>query len=261
MLEKIFSFFHKKRKLLYPDIDTHKKEAIYKFIYSLLGKYPNDEKYFIKAFAHRSYLEQSVTLQKSNERLEFLGDSVLGKIVAEYLFLNYPDKDEGFLTKSRSLLVNKDSLKKIGFSLELQKYLFLNNNFISSNKKKTGKIVADCLEALIGAIYLDFGEKIASNFVTKFIILPQIKEDVIYFDNNYKGQLLEFAHANKLESPIYKIIEEIGPEHEKIFTIAVYISEKQRGLGTGKNKKKAEQNAAKKALEKLKHKMKNVKEV
>lgn len=116
--------------------------------------------------------------------------------------------------------------------------------------KKLSNIVADCLEALIAAIYLEFGEEITKDFIIEYIVNPQIENGEIHNDKNYKGQLLEFAHANKFEQPIYKIINEIGPQHDKIYTVEVYVNNQIKGIGKGSNKKNAEQNAAKDALEK-----------
>jgi len=113
LLEKFLKFFKKKREVLFSEFNIEKKEKIIKQIEELIGERPQDEKYFLKAFTHRSYLEKTKEVIKSNERLEFLGDAILGKIVAEYLFQEYPTEKEGFLTKARSHLVNKHSLEKL----------------------------------------------------------------------------------------------------------------------------------------------------
>lgn len=252
MLHKFFSFFRKNDLDIISEFDSEQKKKILKKIESLLNVPPNSEEYYIKAFTHRSYLEKIKENIKSNERLEFLGDSILGKIVAEYLFKNYPYKKEGFLTKSRSHLVNKQSLENIGFNLNLHEYLFINNRYLANDKKSLANVVADCLEAVIGAIYLDLGEEVASKFVTKYIIEPQVKSGRINYDKNYKGQLLEYAHANNLEQPVYKILEQTGPQHDKIYLIEVSLNSSINGIGKGPNKKIAEQKAAKNALKSLK---------
>ena len=248
MLRKLFSFFRKKKIITFSEFDSQKKEKIYKKVEELVGLRPKEEQYFIKAFTHRSYLEKTTYETKSNERLEFLGDSILGKITAEYLFKKYPTEDEGFLTKARSHIVNKHSLEKIGFNLNLHDLIFINDRYLSNDKRKLSNIVADCVEALIAAIYLDMGEEIANNFVVSKVLTPQVKNGDIDYDNNYKGQLLEYSHANKLSQPIYKIIEQVGPQHDKIYTVEVFVTDEIRGLGIGPNKKIAEQNAAKTAL-------------
>lgn len=250
MLDKLLSFFSSKKVDEFPEFDPKRLNKIFNRIEELVGVKPQKKQYFIKAFTHRSYLEKTSDGIKSNERLEFLGDSILGKITAEYLFLKYLDEDEGFLTKSRSHLVNKHSLEKIGFDLDLQDLVLINDKYLWKDKKKLSNIVADCVEALIGAIFLDMGEEIAKEFVIKNVIEPQVLNGDINYDKNYKGQLLELSHANKLDQPIYKIIEQSGPQHDKTYTIEVFVSETINGVGEGSNKKIAEQNAAKTALSK-----------
>lgn len=253
MLNRLFSLFRKNVSNNYLEFDKNQKERILKKVEEFVSLTPKDEKYYIKAFTHRSYLDKTQEVIKSNERLEFLGDSILGKIVADYLFKEYPNKKEGFLTKARSHLVNKHSLEKIGFDLHLNELLFINDKYLVNSKKNISNIVADSLEALIAAIYLDLGELAAHKFVTKFIIKPQVISGRLTSDKNYKGQLLEFAHAYKLNQPVYKIVEQTGPQHDKIYKIEVFIDEEVCGIGIGPNKKIAEQKAAKLALKKAKN--------
>lgn len=250
MLDKILSFFRDEKEVKFPEFDSKKINNIFNRIEELVGSKPEKKQYFIKAFTHRSYLEKTSENIKSNERLEFLGDSILGKITAEYLFEKYPDEDEGFLTKSRSHLVNKHSLEKIGFDLQLQDLVLINDKYLWNDKKKLSNIVADCVEALIAAIFIDMGEETAKKFVVKNVIEPQVLNGDINYDKNYKGQLLEYSHANKLNQPIYKIVEQTGPQHDKTYTIEVFVSDSINGTGEGPNKKIAEQNAAKTALRK-----------
>lgn len=249
MIKKLFFLFRKKNEIESLEFDSRKREKILNKIESLVGIKPNKHHFYLKAFTHRSYLEKSKTEIKSNERLEFLGDSILGKITAEFLFKEYPHQEEGFLTKSRSHLVNKHSLEKIGFGLKLHDLIFINDNYLTKDKKKLSNVVADCVEALIAAIYLDMGEKIATEFVIKYVIKPQVDSGDINYDTNYKGQLLEYAHAEKLNQPQYKVLSQEGPQHDKTYVIEVVINECIRGIGKGPNKKIAEQNAAKTALE------------
>lgn len=250
MLGKLLSFFRDDKEVKFPEFDSKKINNIFNRIEELVGSKPEKKQYFIKAFTHRSYLEKTSENIKSNERLEFLGDSILGKITAEYLFEKYPDEDEGFLTKSRSHLVNKHSLEKIGFDLQLQDLVLINDKYLWNDKKKLSNIVADCVEALIAAIFIDMGEETAKKFVVKNVIEPQVLNGDINYDKNYKGQLLEYSHANKLNQPIYKIVEQTGPQHDKTYTIEVFVSDSINGTGEGPNKKIAEQNAAKTALRK-----------
>ena len=207
---------------------------------------------YVKALTHRSYLDRYPEIKKSNERLEFLGDSVLGLIAAEYLFKTYKSEEEGFLTKSRSLLVNKEALSRAAELMNLKKYILYERKFINSSVSGLKTINADALEALIGAVYLDTGLTAAEKFVSKKIFKPLLKSNILENDRNYKGQLLEFAHSLKIKSPYYKLIKEEGPEHNKKFFISVFIDDQLYGEGKGKNKKTAEQLAAKIALQKLK---------
>jgi len=251
MFEKILNLFRKDNFQLEEVYSGQRSEEIHKKIEELTGFRPHNLNYFLKAFTHRSYLELTNENIKSNERLEFLGDSILSKNTAEFLFHKYPDADEGFLTKSRSQIVNKHSLEKISFSLKLQDLIFLNDKYLSKDKKKIGNIMADCLEALIAAVYLEFGEKVVGSFIQQKIIVPLIENGNIKNDNNYKGQLLEYSHANKLNQPVYTVLEQSGPQHNKTYKIKVMVSENIFGIGTGSNKKSAEQEAAKNALELL----------
>jgi ribonuclease-3 len=248
LISKIFSFLKKKKTSFVSNYSEHKKEDILKKIEDLIGLKPRNENHFIKAFTHRSYLDQSNVSIKSNERLEYFGDSILSKIVSEYLFINYPKEDEGFLTKSRSHLVNKHSLEKIGFELNLHTLILFNDKYLLNDRKKLSNIVADCLEAIIAAIYLDFGETIVNKFVVNYIIIPQIENGNLDSDKNYKGQLLELSHQNKLNDPIYKVLTQTGPQHDKIYTVQVSVTDEITGIGKGPNKKIAEQKAAKNAL-------------
>lgn len=252
MLKRLFSFFGRNNKNSDLIFDDSQKRKILRRIEELTDTQPKNEIYYLKAFTHRSFLDKTQGKIKSNERLEFLGDSILGKIVAEYLFKEYPNKSEGFLTKARSHLVNKHSLEKIGFELKLNALLFVNDKYLLNNTKNISNVVADTLEALIAAIYLDLGEDSAESFVEKYIIKPQIISGRVNSDKNYKGQLLEYAHANKLSQPSYNVLEQIGPQHNKTYKIKVIINEEISGIGTGPNKKIAEQKAAKAALKSAK---------
>ncbi|MBI9073679.1 MAG: ribonuclease III [Melioribacteraceae bacterium] len=223
-----------------------------KALESLLGYKIKKHNYFIKALTHRSYLEISPQSKKSNERLEFLGDSVLGLIVAEYLFEKYPDNDEGFLTKSRAHIVNKDALAESANLIELNEFLLFDKRYLRGSIKGIRSINADALEALIGAIYIDGGLSRATEFIREWIIDPHMKKGTLKRDKNFKGQLLEYTHAKKMDNPIYRVVKEDGPEHDKLFTIEVFIGAKPYGTGEGQNKKSTEQEAAKKALIKLK---------
>ncbi|HZW37907.1 MAG TPA: ribonuclease III [Ignavibacteriaceae bacterium] len=217
----------------------------------LVGFHIKHRSYFVQALTHRSFLEQNQDYDVSNERLEFLGDSVLGLIVAEYLFDAFPDKNEGFLTKVRAKLVNKIALADAADKIKLGKFVLVSKNLAGTFASGSKTVLCDALEALIGAIYLDNGINSAKAFIHKVLIAPNTKEGLYLIDENFKSQLLEYAQAHRLENPSYVVTKEEGPQHNRIFTINVYIGNEEYGIGTGKNKKSAEQNAAHAALNKI----------
>ncbi len=223
----------------------------FKKLENLIGSPINNTSYYIQALMHRSYLEQNDEYDVSNERLEFLGDSVLSLIVAEYLFDAFPEKDEGFLTKVRAKIVNRLALADAAETINLVEFLLVSKNISNSFDNGSKTILSDALEALIGAIYLDNGLDSAKVFIQKILIQPNLKEGLYLIDENYKSQLLEFAQANKMESPTYVVIKEEGPQHNRVFTVKVTIGSRDYGFGKGKNKKSAEQKAAQEALDKL----------
>lgn len=205
--------------------------------------------YYIKAITHKSYPDQNSNyFKKSNERLEFLGDSILGMVVAKHLFKKYPAASEGFLTKTRSQLVNKEALVIAAERLRLKEIVFYNERFVNGSSEGINTIIADALEAIIGAIYVDQGFKTTEKIINKWILKPRFSDATATIDKNFKGQLLELTHARKLGEPLYKVVDLVGPEHQKTFTVDVYVGETKMGTGTGSNKKSAEQEASKEAL-------------
>lgn len=217
----------------------------------LIGEKIKDPKYYIEALTHRSALDYK-RFKKSNERLEFLGDAVLGFCVAEVLYYNFKEKDEGFLTKIRANFVNKNTLYESAVRINLIHYLFISNELLASANIGIKTILSDALEALIGAIYLDSGLETVKRFINTYVIDPNLKMGLHLVDDNYKSQLLELTQAARLEMPKYVVIKEEGPEHERWFTIQVQVGEEELGIGKGRNKKTAEQEAAKEAFYKLK---------
>ena len=254
MIKKILDYFRNSKTRQYQDFDPQKVEKLLTMIENLIGIRPKDSTYFIKAFTHRSYLEKTKEQIKSNERLEFLGDAVLGKIIAEYLFHKYPNKNEGYLTKVRSYLVNKESLEEVGYHLKLDQYIFLNDKYLSNDKRKLGNIVADTVEAFIAAIYMDMGEAKVSAFIEKNIVIYLTDQGFLDYDKNFKGQLLEYSHAHKLPTPHYVVLEQLGPQHNKTFKVKVNLGDEYFGVGEGSNKKSAEQVAAQNALNMISNK-------
>jgi ribonuclease-3 len=211
--------------------------------------YPCNWKLFLQALLHRSYLQFLEERWNSNERLEFLGDAILNFIVAEHLFRTYPDMEEGELTKLRSRLVNRKILAQRAKDLHLSDYLLLSSSAAQSIDSGSESIIADAVESVIGAIYLDGGLE----SVRKFIYATLLKNTEVFnsaiADDNYKSTLLEYTQARALGIPRYSVIHEEGPEHDRRFTIEVSISDQSYGSGFGRSKKEAEQAAAARALE------------
>ena len=217
----------------------------------LVGFRIKNEEFFLQALLHRSFLEQNSEFEVSNERLEFLGDAVLSVTVAEYLFKKFTNEDEGFLTKVRAKFVNKIALSDVAQEINLSELLLVGKNLLPGFSINSKTILADAFEALIGAIYLDNGLKAAQAFISRVLIIPYSKAGIHLIDENFKSQLLEYAQAKRLESPVYSVVKEEGPHHDKIFTIKVTIGEKEYGVGSGRSKKAAEQNAAEEAIRRI----------
>lgn len=247
-MNNVLNFFKKlKRDSGTSEIPAHETEKIIQLSKKLEIKIHNPQ-LFIKALTHRSYLESSPILEKSNERLEFLGDAALGLVVAETLFLKFPEEDEGFLTKTRSHLVYKNELDIVAKRIGLIDFILYDKRFIKNSEEGIKTISADCVEALIGAIYLDNGIESVKKFVARWIVNPSIKSGKYQIDTNYKGQLLEYTHQLKWKTPEYLLVHSEGPDHDKVFQIEVIVNGEIYGKGKGRNKKTAEQMAAKNAL-------------
>jgi ribonuclease-3 len=205
--------------------------------------------YFLQALTHRSYLQfaQYPTL-KSNERLEFLGDSILNLVIAEYLYNEFGALPEGDLTKLRSRLVSGSALVHHAMDIKLEQFLLLSSSAAAALKRGSATLLADAYEALIAAIYLDGGMTAARDFIYRNIITHARRDELMLSDNNYKSMLLEFVQSKKLSSPKYITVSEDGPNHERVFAVDVMVSGLRHGSGNGRSKKEAEQNAAREAL-------------
>lgn len=199
------------------------------------------------ALTHPSYAQEKNTVA-NNQRLEFLGDAVLNLVVAEYLYNHYGRKAEGELTKIRAKVVCEDALAIFARNINLGQYLLLGRGEEMSGGRKRKSILADAVEAVIGAIYLDQGLETVQRF-----IITQLEELIIetasgdYYD--YKSKLQELVQARDKENVSYAIIEESGPAHAKVFVAGVYYREQLLATGEGKSKKEAEQKAAQKVLQ------------
>lgn len=206
-----------------------------------------------QALTHRSYLGANGTdLSTSNERMEFLGDSVLELVVNEYLYGHFPEHQEGDLTKMKSLLVSRNILSDQARDMELGQFLFLSDAESDSGGRQRPSILADAFEAVIGAIYLDQGMVAARRFLEPRLLVdaPGILSDRKF--TNYKSVLQEYVQAEFKTYPRYRVASQSGPDHRKIFTVDVSVRGKKLGEGRGSNKKRAEQSAARDALESLK---------
>jgi ribonuclease III len=210
-----------------------------------------NQQLFHHAFIHRSYLNESKEQIESNERLEFLGDSILSSVVSEHLFRTYPEFDEGILTNLRSLVVNTKSLAKEAKVLEFGALLQLSHGEEDSHGRENESILANTFEAFLGALYMDQGIEAARSFLNETII-PQIETYVqkkVFKDP--KSLLQEHVQSKRLPSPAYKVLLEEGPAHAKRFTIGVFVDNEKLGEGVGKSKQEAEESAAEQALEKI----------
>ena len=202
-----------------------------------------------QAFVHRSYLNENRGFHlQHNERLEFLGDAVLELIVTEHLYKEYPDNPEGDLTAWRAALVNTKMLSHIGRELEFSNYLMLSRGEAKEEGKGRDYILANTVEAFIGASYLDQGLKNAEKFITTYILskLPEVLEDRLFLDA--KSRFQELAQEKIATTPTYEVIKDWGPDHAKNFRIGIYLDKELVAEGEGSSKQEAEQDAAKNAL-------------
>ncbi len=207
-------------------------------------KYKNRD-LLVTALTHSSYANEVKKSCRFNERLEFLGDSVLGMVTAEYLFNKYPDYPEGKLTKLRISLVCEDALYQFAKRIDLGSYLRLGHGEIIAEGYKRPSILSDAFEALIASIYLDGGIKEAKKFILRFI--SDFDGDKKEY-SDYKTLLQEIVQKNHTETLEYVVVGESGPDHDKRFTVEVHLDSNVIGVGTEHSKKKAEQSAAREAL-------------
>ncbi|HHV65226.1 MAG TPA: ribonuclease III [Peptococcaceae bacterium] len=243
MLKKHNRYYLKKTKQVNSG-DSQKE--VEQFLSKLGFEYSN---LICTALTHPSYtFENPSGGLENNQRLEFLGDAVLDFIVGEYLYLAYPEKPEGELTKMRAAVVNETTLARQAKKINLGRALFLGKGEQMSGGRERPSILADALEALIGAIYLQYGFETVRKFILNMLV-PEIEEIAQGNYGDFKTMLQEKAQKEEAEVT-YKILTESGPDHDKVFTAGVYIKGALKGAGTGKTKKEAEQQAARLALTK-----------
>lgn len=209
-------------------------------------KFKNLELYST-ALTHRSYLNENRKIVEHNERLEFLGDAVLQMVITKYLFIRFPEGSEWYLTSIRAALVNRDMLFEVARNLELWKYLKLSKWEIKSNGRDSHYILANAVEALIGAIYLDQWIEKVEIFIDIFFIihLNKILEDERYI--NVKTKLQVYTQSRLKITPSYKVLREIWPDHSKMFTVWVYLLDVVIWIWVWDNKQNAQVSAAKNA--------------
>ena len=196
------------------------------------------------AFCHRSYANESHEDIDNNEKLEFLGDSVLGLLTSEYLYYLLPDRAEGDLARIKSFVVSENSLSTIAKAIKVDNFILIGKGEEYSGGRNKKAILADCMEAIIGAYYLDSGLKAVRSFVLRHLIPEIIKVLENKHEKDYKTLLQEFVQKRYKTYPKYKLVKKIGPDHDRTFLVEVRIKDKVFGPGEGKNKKAAEQSAA-----------------
>ena len=205
-----------------------------------------------EALTHSSYANEHRSAQlNSNERLEFLGDSVLGFVTAEFLFAQHPDAPEGDLTRTRSALVCEQSLYEVARKLELGQYLKLGRGEEAGGGRERTSILADATEAVFAAVYLDGGIKAASDLIHRVLLDAEREEVIEVRRRDYKTALQELIQRTPGHTITYKLVWETGPDHCRVFMVEARVDEEVVGFGEGRSKKGAEQAAAKAALEKL----------
>ena len=202
----------------------------------------NSKEILSKSLTHKSYSDNN------NEKLEFLGDRVLGLIISKNLLIKYPDEKEGIIDKKYANLVNKKKCAEISSKINLQKYMFLGDNYKKNNQKHE-KISGDCLEALIGAIFIDGGLKNVERFILNYWRDSLEKSDLTIIDSKTKLQEYSLKKFKKL--PTYVLLKTSGPHHKPIFKVTATTPDSTKVYATGSSKKDAQQNAAKKLLKEL----------
>ncbi|MGH1363100.1 MAG: ribonuclease III [Calditrichia bacterium] len=213
----------------------------------------SDESLILTALKHRSYLNATNEKRiKSNERLEFLGDAVLDLVVTQFLYETFPGKSEGQLSKAKSVLVSKPVIADKANLMNLGDLVLMNRGEEKTGGRTRKSIIADAFEAIVGAIYLDMGLQMADEFIHTYLLDDHGKTLQKGMYRNYKSILLEYAQGEGYSLPNYRVVRETGPDHAKQFVIEVWVNNEALGTGEGKSKKRAEQDAAREAVEKLK---------
>lgn len=214
---------------------------------NLIGYCFKDQAILKEALTHKSFAGEHRSAHH-NERLEFLGDSILGAIVADYIYCQCPHSEEGVLSKIKSNLVSRHNLYLWAKDLELGRFLCLGHGELATGGRQRDSILSNAMEAVIGAVYIDGGYPAAEQVVLPWVRTQQLTQD----SGDYKSTLQEFIQKRSRHTPQYEVVQTVGPEHDKVFTVEVSLDGKRLGTGKGKNKKLAEQDAARDAYARLK---------
>ena len=216
---------------------------------SIIGYCFEDAAILKEALTHKSFAGEHRSVHH-NERLEFLGDSILGAIVADYIYCQCPHSEEGVLSKIKSNLVSRHNLYLWAKELDLGRFLRLGHGELSTGGRQRDSILSNAMEAVIGAVYLDGGYEAAQQVVLPWVRTQQLCQD----SGDFKSMLQELVQKRTREVPQYEVVQTVGPEHDKIFTVEVSLDGKCLGVGKGHSKKMAEQEAARDAYNHLKKK-------
>ncbi len=231
-----------------PRITSERERELFSF-QEKHGLHFNDLRYLNLAFTHTSYANEQREDVDNNERLEFLGDSVLGMITAEYLFSSFKTLHEGDFSKIKASVVSEESLSEIALEMGFDRYLLMGHGEELQGGKHKKAVLADAMEAVIAAIYLDQGLDVARRYTLSFIsgqVDRYLKGSLDFKD--YKTQLQEYLQKRKKMLPQYRLVSQSGPDHNQEFRVSVKVLDKEYGPAVGKNKKSAEQKAARLAL-------------
>ncbi len=246
MFGRIKAFFYRKT------LDSTSRRKIEK-IELIIGKKVKNPALYLKALRHRSFVaERKLSDSDSYEQLEFLGDAVLDLIVSEIIYHDYPSRNEGFMTQLRAKVVKGENLAYLAKRLQMGELIEIGKRVQNQGIRESESVLADTFEAITGAVYIDLGYEVCTEFVNAVLSRFIDFDELIKSKDNYKSILLEYAQSQKYNIPNYEVIKESGPGHDKTFSVQVTVADRVIGNGMGKNKKKAEQAAAMEALHKLK---------
>lgn len=234
-----------------PAVDKKRAMGLFAFQEKIGIKFNNLELLNL-AFTHTSYANECLGDVDNNERLEFLGDSVLGMVTAEYLFTNFPELHEGDFSRIKAWAVSENSLAEVATSLDFEKYLLMGRGEEIQGGRRKKAVIADAMEAVIAAIYLDQGLGVVRDYILSFI---KGQVDKVLHNKqsgkDYKSELQEYFQKRRKKCPEYELVGTRGPAHDQVFSVVVHLNTKTFGPAEGSNKKSAEQSAAKMALQAL----------